>query len=179
MNHRQVDSLIKRSELKDQVDRSTRKRLKSLIYNYERNGFNAAKAIKLEVVKVECGQLARNHHRNILLSKAMCSLIHMIIERGRQDPVSSFKSFASGENTTLNRMLEGVITTSQHSQLEEFVQIERSLETEESETLISEPSLVSGKKPPSRDGAKEVPNRLHQKAQADSKKMTSSDTATK
>lgn len=171
MNHRQVDSLIKRSEFRDQVERSTRKRLKSMVYNYERNGYDAAKAIKLEVVKVECSQLARNHYNNTLLCKVVCAFIRMLIERGRLDPGASFKSFGSGVNTTLNRMIEGAISASHHSQLEEFVQIERSLETEDCETLNSEPNLVSDSKPPLNRNNASL-SRLQKKAQADLKKLS-------
>lgn len=51
LSHRQVDSVIRKSEFSAQVDRVTRKYLKSILLTYERNGNDAIKAVKLEVVK--------------------------------------------------------------------------------------------------------------------------------
>ena len=51
-------------------------------------------------------------------------------------------------NTTLNRMLEGVISESKQSQLDEFIEIEKTLETTLSEALTSEPCIGSDRKPP-------------------------------
>ena len=64
----------------------------------------------------------------------------------KEDSVAYFNSVSSRNNTTLNRLLEGVFTDSREAQLDEFIQIERTLETEESETLTSEPTLTSNKK---------------------------------
>ena len=45
-------------------------------------------------------------------------------------------------------MLEGVISESKRSQLDEFIELERTLETNLSEALTSEPCIGSDKKPP-------------------------------
>ena len=45
-------------------------------------------------------------------------------------------------------MLEGVISESKESQLNEFIEIEKTLETTLSEALTSEPCIGSDKKPP-------------------------------
>lgn len=57
-------------------------------------------------------------------------------------------SCASALNTTLGRMLEGLVSQSKQSQLDEFIEIEKTLETEISETLTSEPEMCSNMKPP-------------------------------
>lgn len=49
--HNKVDSVIRRSQFANQVDKVTRKYLKSLIISFERNGNDAAQAIQLEQVK--------------------------------------------------------------------------------------------------------------------------------
>ena len=80
-------------------------------------------------------------------------LIHTVIERRGKDPQAYIKTTASNiprsmTNTTLNRMLEGVIASSKSSQLEEFIEIEKTLETTLSEALTSEPCIDSARKPP-------------------------------
>lgn len=54
MHYKQVDALIRRSDLRDRVDKNARKRLKALIYNYECNGFDAQRAVQLEHVRLQC-----------------------------------------------------------------------------------------------------------------------------
>lgn len=51
LTHNKVDSVIRRSEFAGHVDKGTRKYLKSIIINFERNGGDAIQAIKLEMVK--------------------------------------------------------------------------------------------------------------------------------
>ena len=41
LSHRQVDSIIRKSEFGNQVDKLTRKFLKALLINFERNGGDA------------------------------------------------------------------------------------------------------------------------------------------
>ena len=71
--------MIKRSEHSTQVDKEGRKYLKSILVNFERNGGDAVKAVKLELVKFECTQLAREHFSRSLLVKGLCSLIKAVI----------------------------------------------------------------------------------------------------
>ena len=151
--HNKVDSVIRRSQFANQVDKVTRKYLKSLIISFERNDNDAAQAIQLEKVKQKCSELARDHYRRSLLQKGLFMLIHTVIERRGKDPQAYVKSTTSNipqsmTNTTLNRMLEGVIASSKTSQLEEFIEIEKTLETTLSEALTSEPCIDSARIPP-------------------------------
>ena len=79
LTHNKVDSVIRRSEFANQTDKVTRKYLKSLIINFERNGNDAIQAIKLEMVKQKCSELARDHYRRSLLQKGLFMLIHTVI----------------------------------------------------------------------------------------------------
>lgn len=54
LNHKQTDSVIRRSEYAGNTDKETRKFLKSILLNFERNGADPERAIKLEIVKHEC-----------------------------------------------------------------------------------------------------------------------------
>ena len=139
--------MIRKSELAGQVDRFTRKMLKSMLRNFERTGYDTEKTVQLEVVKVELSRLAGEHYHRTLMCKAMFSLMKTMIDCRDKDPAVYYKSTNSEANTTLHRLLEGVISSSKESQLNEFIQIEQTLETELSETLTSEPALLSSQKP--------------------------------
>ena len=122
IQQKQVDSIIKRSEYGSQVDKDARKLIKSLILNFIHNGGDAEKAIQLEFVKQECNKLAREHYRRQLMSKVLFALIRLMINGRGHDPQHYYcRSTSSALNTTLNRMLEGVITESKQSQLDEFL----------------------------------------------------------
>ena len=73
---------------------------------------------EFEMVKQKCSDLARDHHKRALLSKGFCALINLMIQNGKRQQFGSQNSMMS---TTLNRMLEGVITESKQSQLDEFI----------------------------------------------------------
>ena len=51
VSQKQVDSIIRRSEYANQVEKVTRKLLRSLIVNYENNGHDAERAVQLEFIK--------------------------------------------------------------------------------------------------------------------------------
>ena len=51
LTRNKVDSVIRRSQYAEQVDKVTRKYLKSLIISFERNGNDSMQAIKLALVK--------------------------------------------------------------------------------------------------------------------------------
>ena len=143
LSHRQLDFVIRKSEFGPQVDRWSRARLKSMLYNYERTNFDAKKAIQLEIVKMELCRLASDHYRQTIMAKAMFSLMKRVIDERNKHPASYLCSTSSEVNTTLQRLLEGVLLESKESQLNEFIQIERTIETEMSETLNSEPTVLS------------------------------------
>ena len=74
-----------------------------------------------------------------------------MIEDAKRDPNQYYNRQArsvTSNATTLNRMLEGVITLSRQDQLDEFIELERTLETEISDALMSEPGIASDSKPP-------------------------------
>jgi len=119
-----------------------------MLLNFERTDYDVEKAVKLEMVKIELFRLSSEHYKRTLLSKGLFALTKIMILARHKGPDRHAKSTLSEGNSTLHRLLDGVIAESRQSELEEFVQIEKSLETEISETLTSEPDLCSNKKPP-------------------------------
>ena len=108
------------------VSKGARSCLKSLLFNFERNGGNRDKAISVEMIKQKCQHIAEVHRKKSLLSKGICALVrNCIINNRSANSNIMMNSFTSG--TTLNRMLRGVFAESQDSLLDEFIQIERSL----------------------------------------------------
>ena len=51
LTHRQVDSVIRKSEFATLVDKMTRKYLKSMLLSFERNGNDSLKAIQIEIAR--------------------------------------------------------------------------------------------------------------------------------
>lgn len=98
--------------------------IKQMLFNFERTGYDATKTVQLELVKIELSRLAREHHMRTLLTKGIFSLMRETIERRQKDP-SIYLNRTNDEfgecNTTLHRLLEGVISSSKVSELQEFI----------------------------------------------------------
>lgn len=91
-----------------------------MLYNYERTGYDATKTVKLELVKIELSRLAREHYRRTMLTKGIFSLIKETIERRQKHPTIYMNRSNCELNTTLQRLLEGVLASSKISELQEF-----------------------------------------------------------
>ena len=92
MTHRQVDSIIKRSDRAAEVDKMTRKVLKSLLLLFEKNGGDAAKAIQKETIRQQCNLVALEHYRRSLISKGFSGFIKSMIDDGKMDAQKYYKS---------------------------------------------------------------------------------------